>query len=317
MQNKKTLTSAFRSLFRKGADQQQKELFAHWFTRLDLSNGQVFRDSTEELELEKRMEDNLYAFFHQPPRKKVRRLSYRLPAAAAAVLLLAAGCWWLVHRPQPKQEIVFSEVLTAAGQRKLITLADGSVITLNNASHLRFPKVFSDTLREVYLDGEAFFNIAPNEKKPFTVHSGELDIHVLGTSFNVQHYEADQQIQVVVSTGKVGIYAKNDTRTWILTPGDMLAYDRTTKTATAHQVLTGDYTGWQTGELVFDNETLENICKRLERWYGVTITIRTVSLKSRRINLKQKNESLQTIMKMLGMAGGFDYEIKGNTVSIR
>lgn len=317
MQNRRKLTATFRSLFRKGADRQQKELFARWLSHLDLSEGKIFQNEAEEQELEKMMEQNLHDhFFSKPTSNNIFRFPSWLPAAAAAVLIVIAGSLWFIPARKASNVVIFSESYTNTGERKIITLSDGSKITLNNSSHIKFPEVFADSIREVFLEGEGFFDIVHNETKPFVVKTGRLNLQVLGTSFNVRHYEKDKTIDVVVATGKVGVHAKGDKKTWMLTPGNLLAYNPRTGKAEESVVNPADYTGWQKGELIFNNEPLENICKRLERWYGVTITIKNPSLKRKLIRLKQKDESLQTVLKMLGMVGGFKYAIKDKTVQV-
>nr|WP_121270857.1 FecR domain-containing protein [Pedobacter schmidteae] len=316
MQNKRKFTNAFRRLFRKKADRQEMAFFARWFTGLDLSEDQVFRDRTEEEEIGKKIERNLYEYiFSQPKEEKPRHQLWWLSATVAASVIIAiVGLQWFMS-PKTKDQVILSRILTGKGQRKIITLADGSTVSLNSASQLSFPKSFTDSVREVFLEGEAFFEIAHNKLKPFVVKTGVLNIRVLGTTFNVRHYLADKTIGVVVATGKVGV-GKGDSTISTLVPGDYLAYDVASGTSAKSVVDPNEYTGWQKGELVFKNETLSQICKRLERWYDVDITIKTSSLNSKRITLKQKNESLATVLKMLGMVGGFEYKIKDRTVEI-
>lgn len=317
MQNRRKLTSSFRRIFRKNVGQQEKELFARWFSQLDVSSGPIFRDEAEEQDIGKRIAQNLHDhFFHQPAPVKIFRLPAWLPAAAvASVLLIIGSVWWFTSSKKHVQP-TFATAITHAGERDIITLPDGSRITLNNASQLKFPSTFTDTLREVFLDGEAFFEIAPDDKKPFIVRAGKLNIQVLGTSFNVRHYAADQQIAVVVATGKVGVQGEDKSKTWMLTPGHQLNYDAVTQKVEESIVNTADYTAWQQGQLVFNNERLEEICKQLERWYNVKITIKTPALKGKRISLKPKKANLNTVLKTLGIVGEFDYEIKGQTVQI-
>lgn len=317
MQNRRKLTAAFRRLFHKGADRQEKEFFARWFSHLDLSEGKIFRNEAEEREIEETIEQNLYDhFFPKPARTGIFRFPSWLPATAAAVLFILAGSLWFMQARKISGKVVFSESSTSTGERKFLTLSDGSKITLSNSSRIKFPQVFADSIREVFLEGEGFFDIVHNKAKPFVVRSGKLNIQVLGTSFNVRHYANDKTIDVVVATGKVGVNAKGSKETWMLTPGNLLAYNPVTGEAAECLVNPADYTGWQKGELTFNNEPLEKICKRLERWYGVTIIIKDPSLKIKPVRLKLKNESLQTVLKMLGMVGGFKYEIKERTVQV-
>lgn len=317
MQNRKKLTAAFRRLFHKGADPQQKELFARWIIHLDLSEGKIFRDETQEREIGTMIGQKLHEhFFPLPERTSTFRFPSWMPTSAAAILIVAALALWFMPAGKVSNKTVFTESSTTTCQRKIITLSDGSKITLSNSSRIRYPKIFNGSLREVFLEGEGFFDIIHNPAKPFLVRSGKLNIQVLGTSFNIRHYEKDKTIDVVVATGKVGVFAKGGKKTWMLSPGKLLAYNPLTGKALESIVNPSDYTDWQNGALIFNNQPLEDICNQLERWYGIRITIKDPALKSKPIRLKQKNESLPTVMKMLGIVGGFKYEIKDKTVKV-
>lgn len=317
MQNRKKLNASFKRIFRKNADYQEKQLFARWFSGLDISNGQIFSNRQEELDMQHKMEQQLHNhFFAAKQQTLIKKIPAWFPLTAAAILTIVAGTIWLTNAPQKTQQLILQETITRVAERKIITLADGSVIILNNDSKLKYPKVFNDTLREVYLEGEAFFEVAKNKLKPFVVKTGKLSVKVLGTSFNIKHYKADENINVVVATGKVGVKAAGNQNTWLLTPGNQLLYNKLTTNVVQNLVDPSDYTAWKRSELIFKDERLEDICKRLERWYDVKITIRTAHLKNKRISLKQKNESLSTVLKMLGIVGNFQHQIKGRTVEI-
>ena len=317
MQHRKELTDAFRRIFHKNANYQEKQLFARWFSDLDFSNGKIFTNQQEELRIKNKMEQNLYAhFFPVQEKPRIKLMPYWFPVAAAAMLTIVAGTIWLNGFPKKEQQLVFDTTITRAGEKKIITLSDGSTVTLNNDSELEYPKKFSDSVREVHLKGEAFFEVSKNKLKPFVVKSDKLSIQVLGTSFNVRHYNTDKDISVVVASGKVGVNAKGSKKIWLLAPGNQLIYNKTTSLAKHNLVNPSDYTAWQRNELIFKAERLEDICKRLERWYDVKISIRNARLKNKRISLKQKNESLSTVIKMLGIVGDFKYKINGRKVEI-
>ncbi len=319
MQKLRKFNTLFRSLFDNGATGRgdDKKIMASWFSQLDLSQGKIFDDQYEMQEIGERMERNLRDHIIPSVRRNgILRFPYRIPAVAAAMLILVTAGWWFFSGSRQIGKITYLESSTGTRERKILTLSDGSKITLGNSSHLKFPKVFTGRSRDVFLDGEAFFDIVHRKSQPFSVTVGKLKVQVLGTSFNVRSYPSDKTAEVVVASGKVGILAPSVKTAWMVGPGDKLSYTLQTGKVILSKVDPADYTSWQTGELVFHNEPLSEICTRLERWYGVTITIRTGSLKSKRISLRLKNERLNTVMKMLGIAGGFEYRFYGDIVTI-
>lgn len=307
------LKNLFQRIFAGTASQKEKEQASRWLSKLDVSEQQL---SFEEIERQRlQLQDNFHSRFKHPlNNNKRRRLSLWIPAAAAAILLVIGGAHFLRKPATPKD--IYTETATLAGERKIITLPDGTTITLNNGSRIKFPKEFTGKVREVYLDGEAFFNVTHDKTRPFIVNSGKLKVNVLGTSFDVHGYATDAKIDVTVTTGKVGVIAPGNRTSRMLMPGQKLSYNRKTDELEQSTVNPNDYTGWQRGDLIFKNEQLDAICQRLERWYGVKISIKSPGLKGKHISLEQDNESLQNVMKMLSIVGGFKYEINDKNVQI-
>lgn len=315
MQNEQnSLKTIFQRIFTGTASRKEKKRIARWLSDLDISERELTFDEVERQRLQ--FQVNFQQHINNQPREKAMfRFSTWISVAAAAIIIITTGMFFLM-RPQRDKEISYTIAFAGAGERKIVTLADGSKITLNNLSRIKFPQVFTDSIREVYLEGEAFFQVAHNKKKPFIVKTGKLRVQVLGTSFDIRNYRDEDKIDVTVSTGKVGVVASGKKEYNMLTPGQQLSYDRTTGRMDQSDVVSEDYSSWQHGELIFRNEPLEVICKRLERWYGVKIAIRKPALKSRKISLEQKNENLQNVLKMLAIVGGFKYEINDKDVSI-
>lgn len=317
MQNQKDFNRSFRQVLKNKTSFSAKELFARWFVWLDVSNQEpAFKDAQEEAEIVNRMEHNLRSYT-QPTAKQRFIQPYRIAAAVAVTLLAATGLWLLPNLLKSSVETVaWTEAVTLPAERKIILMTDGSRITLNNDSKLRYAKNFSGEKRELFLEGEAFFEVAPDKTRPFIVHTGKLDVTVLGTSFNVRNYQEDSAIDVVVATGRVGV---NDhlQKSWTLTPGNKLSYDSVGGGIVDERIELQLYTAWKHGELILHNEKLSTICKRLERWYGVTIHIETETLRDKRISLREKNENLKTVLRMLELAGGFTTEVNEQEVIIR
>jgi transmembrane sensor len=158
------------------------------------------------------------------------------------------------------------------GKRSLLTLADGTRIWMNSGSQLSYPATFEGQTREVYLSGEAFFEVAHDPQKPFFVITQDLKIKVLGTRFNVTSYSSDKTTQAVLVEGKVSA-GKNRmfAKTMELTPGERIVYDKTQQSLSRDKVDINLYTSWINGYLIFDREPVREIFTRLERYYNQSI----------------------------------------------
>ncbi len=159
------------------------------------------------------------------------------------------------------------------GSRSRITLADGSTVWLNAGSKLIYPSRFVDRKREVFLVGEAFFDVEKNDKQPFVVRSSNIDVEVLGTRFNVSAYPEDNSIQTVLVEGSVNINRANARRFEkgvTLIPGQMALANKNTEKTRVYDVDTDYYTLWIDGLFSFTNTDLNRLIKKLERYYNIS-----------------------------------------------
>lgn len=164
------------------------------------------------------------------------------------------------------------QIIIPYGKRSEITLADGTHIWLNSGSQLSYPAQFEKKIREVYLSGEAFFDVAPDKSKPFEVITNEVTIRVLGTRFNVTSYKEDQTTQTVLLEGKVRA-GKNSfmAQTFDLDPGERIVFNKNDENLKKEKVDVNLYASWINGYLIFENEPTTVIFKKLERYYNQKI----------------------------------------------
>ena len=165
-----------------------------------------------------------------------------------------------------------NEIIIPYGKRSEIMLADGTHIWLNSGSQLSYPSEFKTDFREVYLSGEAFFEVKPNSNSPFYVITRDIKIRVIGTSFNVCSYVEDNTVQTVLIKGKVSA-EKNQlfAKTIDLIPGERLVYDKSSKNLTKDFVDVTLYSSWVNGFLNFNNTPITDVYKKLERYYNKNI----------------------------------------------
>ena len=145
------------------------------------------------------------ALLHQKQKPPIFRLNNPLLKIAAVVVfvIMLASLGFYLSRPWGTQQ--YSSIPTNEFELSTIELEDGSVVTLNHDTKIYYPKTFSENIREVSIEGEAYFEVQPDADKPFVIHAGETDIMVLGTSFSVNAYPSSNEVEVVVESGKVQV----------------------------------------------------------------------------------------------------------------
>jgi ferric-dicitrate binding protein FerR (iron transport regulator) len=163
-------------------------------------------------------------------------------------------------------------VVIPYGSRSDITLADGTNVWLNAGSRLIYPSRFVDKTREVYLSGEAFFDVQKNEKQPFVVKTTDVLVEVLGTRFNVTAYPEDFAVQTVLAEGSVEIKSVSAGRREkgvLLKVGELAYFNKKTQETNTQKVIVDEYTLWTEGLFNFSNTDLNRITKKLERFYNI------------------------------------------------
>jgi ferric-dicitrate binding protein FerR (iron transport regulator) len=234
---------------------------------------------------------------------------YWYAAAAVALVMLTAALYFL--NPTVNE-------VTARGHRTFITLEDGTKIWLNAESRLTYPKSFrGEETREVQLEGEAYFDVAENKQKPFIVHTSDIRIKVLGTSFNVKSYGKDRTIQTTLIKGKVTIESSLDSTKLTLLPNQQAVFEKESKKIfLEHKDEAVEYTSWRDGQLLFDDRPLSDIVNELERWFNVTIEVEDRASLNCHFSAKVDNKTLEEVLELFQDAEGIDYRIDGAKVFI-
>lgn len=172
----------------------------------------------------------------------------------------------------PKGTPEMNQLVIPYGKTSEIILPDGTHVYLNAGSRLIYPDFFADKTREVFLVGEAFFEVEHNMEQPFIVQTTDIRIRVLGTQFNVSAYPSDNIIETVLTSGRVQLEQNNTgmfTETTELSPGQLAAFNKTDRTTRLKEVDIENYTLWTEGLLKFESTDLSRVVKRLERYYNI------------------------------------------------
>jgi len=231
----------------------------------------------------------------------------------AAILVVAFAVGFYFQSLNKNQQIQYAEMEIMFGQTGHLFLFDGTEVWLNSGSKFRYPNQFNTNERDVFLEGEAFFKVAKNKHLPFKVKTGQLEIKVLGTSFNVSAYPGEASQSVVLVEGKVQLNNPDGKKIGEMLPGQLAVK---TEGDAKIRVQSADpyfYTSWKDGKVIFDGENLGEIAKKMERWYNVEIRFDAENLKDFKFTgtILRNKPIDQTIMTMELLAPiRFNYVVK-------
>ena len=310
------------------------QYFSGHYSRKDLHfTQQLFTDSTQKENLQQNLEGHwdrfklspeqenkdleplLHKLHHQihskenTPHKKISFV-YQLQRIAAIlfipVVLGIATYFW--YDQTGNEQLAYAEIQCPDGTRTQFHLPDGSSGFLNNGSSIRYAVPFNKN-REVLLSGEAFFDVAKNGH-PFHVKTNNLDVQVMGTSFNVMAYEDDAIEEVILQTGKVKVSVLNGKKLATLRPNQQLLLNLDNNQYQINRVEASNFTAWREGKLIFRNEGLEAVAKRIERWYNVDIEITDESLKDYTFHATFMDHNLEEVLTLLTLTSPIKFEIE-------
>ncbi|WP_299557370.1 FecR family protein [Seonamhaeicola sp.] len=218
------------------------------------------------------------------------------------------------------EELVYNTLTVPFGKQFQVQLSDGTDVHLNAGTSLRYPvKFINGQQRQVFLIGEAFFDVTSDVKHPFIVNADELNVEVLGTEFNVSAYPEDAITDVVLVEGSVGLYTDTNTlaESVKIVPGIKGTLNKKTEDIVTEEVDVSIYTSWMQGALVFRDMTFENIVKKLERRYNMKIVITNKNLKNEIFSATFKEEPpIEKILEAFDKSFGVKYTIKNNAIFI-
>jgi Fe2+-dicitrate sensor, membrane component len=196
--------------------------------------------------------------------------------------------------------VQYNTVVVPYGKRSQVILSDNTIVWLNSGSRLVYPARFSEEKREVYLEGEALFEVTHNENHPFHVLTKDIEVKVLGTVFDLSAYEEDSMVNTVLERGSVEVvYNKSlfGSSTSKMVPGKLASYSLTDKSISMQDVDTKDFTSWKDGYLAFKQKSLESIIRRLSRYYDVSIEFENPELAQETFSgyLDLRNSAMQVL----------------------
>jgi transmembrane sensor len=256
--------------------------------------------------------------------RKTITLGYKI-RIAAAVLIVIIGTWILYlfldrfnSIPQTTAWVEAPQTTLIAKKIKQLTLPDGTQVWLNAKSSLRYSPDFNGETREVFLEGEAYFDVKKDKNRPFIVYTQDIQVKVLGTAFTVKSYKNDNTSETTLVRGKVrvekyGVLTKESIE---LLPNQRVVYTRNSEALQKSEVVADQRTTWKEGTLRFENEPLDNVIKTMERWYDVRIVLNEVHDAECRLTASIDRESLEEMLQLLKTTTGITYTVSENIIYI-
>lgn len=250
--------------------------------------------------------------------KPARKVNFQVVKAAAILLLaFALGIMYFTAPEKEKvQDIKWLTYSTKPGVKSSITLSDGSVVKLNAGSSIRYVQNFVGDTREVYLEGEAFFEVAHDANKPFIVHTKDITTRALGTTFNINS-GVGGEIIVSLVTGKVEVKSAQVSEfVDYLTPGEQISTIGSGGSWEKRAFDPAIILAWLEQTIIFDKTPLPEAIKMLENWFGVSITVLNYKDQNLTLSGKYKGETLKNILEGLSYTARFNYEMEGKEIQI-
>ncbi len=213
---------------------------------------------------------------------------------------------------------LMNKVIIPYGKKSMIMLSDGTKVWLNAGSQLVYPSVFLRNKREVVLVGEAYFDVAKNQDKPFFVRTAELNVRVLGTKFDVSAYPEDDFVSTTLEEGSVGLEIKGkgllaEDKQILLTPNQKISLNKATRETTVRVVDVSMYTSWKEGILKSESEDLIRLIKKIERYYNIEISLKDPLVAGYKISGKLDLEnSAEEVLNIIKLTVPIDWTKKSN-----
>lgn len=248
----------------------------------------------------------------QKPEKRFSFIPYlRYVAIVAVILSIGWGGFRLIRSNQEKV-LTYTEVHVKNGEHKRIILPDGTSVTLNAGSYLRYPREFITDVRRIEMNGEAFFEVTRDEEKPFLIHTKDADVKVLGTSFNVKAFDMDEQLTVSVQTGKVQVDLPEAMMR--LLPDEQFVMDKTKGEFQKRNEDARLSTVWIKGGLYFNRTPMRTVVNELVRMYNRTIEFAPGAEYDDYIYGEHDNKSLEAVLKSIQYSTDIKYRIENDKI---
>lgn len=236
----------------------------------------------------------------------------RIAALLLLPLLVGGAIYFIQAKYTSSNSVVWQTISTPPGVKSHVQLPDGTIVWLNSETDLSYPSSFSNGTRNVKLLGEAFFDVAKDAKHPFIVDLGKINIEVIGTKFNVINYEQEGQTEIVLASGKVKLFEKNENESRFVSemkPGQQAIYLKAGNKISLKDVDAVKYTSWMGGKLIFKDDPMNEVVRKLDRWFNVQIEIADPNIGGYIYTATFQSETIEQILSLIKRTSPVEYTI--------
>ena len=238
---------------------------------------------------------------------KITKWVLRIVAVIILPLTIIIGIH--TYKEYHLQKEAWVEIKAPAWTRAQFNLPDGTTGWLNSNSSIKYYGNFTSD-RKIALKGEAFFDVFKDKKRPFIVSTPEINVKVLGTKFNIASYENEKTVEVVLEEGKLLLNEVGMNKSFTMKPNDLIVYNKVQKDFSTEVIQPQKYVSWKEGKLVFRNDPLNVVARRLERWYNIDIEVNVNSGEDIRWRATFLDENLTDVLNLMKRSLPVDYRIQ-------
>lgn len=235
-------------------------------------------------------------------------------ATAAVLLILLSITKWAGFYPFQKTPDIYS-IVAQQEILKDIKLPDGSTVVLNRGSRLDLTDNLDGNKRQLELQGEAFFDVAHDQARPFIVSTSNGEVQVLGTRFNV--WARNNETRIILEQGRVKLTSTESGMSQVLNPGELSQIIADTSPTEPVKINIDQRLGWMDGRLIFIKSTLNEVAEELERYYDVSISVTDISLLRQTLTATFDNQSLETVLESICITLNAEYERNAKSIIIK
>jgi transmembrane sensor len=258
---------------------------------------------------------NIQGYIHSSKRKNAF-LYRRISQIAASIIIIITSIWFGSKLDNRNRESQYTVIYSPTAQKTRIVLPDSSIVLLNGNSEIRYNQNFNEFNRRVELKGEGYFEVRKNLLKRFIVSAEGIEIKVFGTVFNVKAYNDDRSVEVGLINGRVSI-DRDKNEIVKLTPGQIAVFDKKDQKLNVKKAAIDLVSAWTREEMIFEENSIKEIAKYIERWYNVEVHIAPELLSDNELlTFKVKTESLNELLSLINLLKPIKYRIDGKQVYI-